>query len=533
MSSVPPNMPPGGYDPRTQWRVYREQQRAAWRAQRDAWKAQQYAYKAKYSNAYGPRVPSVVGPLILVAIGVVWLLIHAGRIAPENFWSWYGKWWPLMLIAAGLAMLAEWALDLRREAPVRRGTGFVGILILLAVIGFFASGTSRGIWGPWRGDWGDHDGDNFFNMFGQPQHDLDQQVLNVAIPSGAAVQIENPRGDVSVTAGDSPNIEVQAHAIAFASSDEEAKKIFEAEKARVTVSGSAVLVKSDSNSSGRLNLTVTVPKSAHVTVQSGHGDVTAANLESGLNINSSHGDVHLSVIKGSVQVHFSTDRGDFSAHQVNGDITAEGNCNDLTLSEIAGKVTINGELFGDVHMENVSGQIHVHTSVTDMDVAALPGDLTLNSDNLRVTQAKGQVRVTTHSKDVDLSQVYGDSYVQDRDGRIAVETAGNYAVEAKNLKGDVELTLPPNAAASVAGNTRNGDIISDFPLTINGDESKTVSGKIGAGGPKVMLTAENGDIHIKRGDEEPAPPPAVAGPTTGNGPHLRAPKAPPPPPVTQ
>ena len=76
MSSVPPNVPPGGYDPRTQWRVYREQQRAAWRAQRDAWKAQQYAYKAKYHHAYGPRVPSVVGPLILVAIGIVWLLIY-------------------------------------------------------------------------------------------------------------------------------------------------------------------------------------------------------------------------------------------------------------------------------------------------------------------------------------------------------------------------------------------------------------------------------------------------------------------------
>ena len=41
--STPPNMPPGGgqppytqYDPKTQWRVYREQQKVAWRAQRDA-----------------------------------------------------------------------------------------------------------------------------------------------------------------------------------------------------------------------------------------------------------------------------------------------------------------------------------------------------------------------------------------------------------------------------------------------------------------------------------------------------------------
>ena len=115
-------------------------------------------------------------------------------------------------------------------------------------------------------------------LFGLPEHDLDQQVLNVQIPSNAAVQIENPRGDVSVTAGDSPNIEVQAHEVAFAGSDDEAKKIFDAEQAHVTVSGNAVLVKSDSNSNGRLNLTVTVPKSAHVTVHSGHGDVTAANL---------------------------------------------------------------------------------------------------------------------------------------------------------------------------------------------------------------------------------------------------------------
>jgi DUF4097 and DUF4098 domain-containing protein YvlB len=218
---------------------------------------------------------------------------------------------------------------------------------------------------------------------------------------------------------------------------------------------------------------------------------------------------------------------------VNGDLTAEGNCNDLTLSEVTGKVTVNGELFGDVHMENVTGPIHVHTSVTDMDVAALPGDLTLNPDTLRVTQAKGQVRVTTHSKDVDLSQVYGDSYVQDRDGRIAVETAGNYAVEAKNLKGDVELTLPPNAAAQVSGNTRNGDIVSDFPLTVSGDESKSVNGRIGAGGPKVVLTAENGDIHIKRGEDNPAPPPVVAGPPAPGATHLKPPKAPAAPPVSQ
>ena len=142
MSSVPPTTPPGGapppyppYDPKTQWRVYREQQKAAWRAQRDAWKAQRYAMKSSYAHAYGPRVPSLVGPILLVCIGIIALLIIAGRINAVSFWTWYAHWWPLLLIVAGLGLLAEWAIDLRRETPVRRGGSFIGILVLLAILG--------------------------------------------------------------------------------------------------------------------------------------------------------------------------------------------------------------------------------------------------------------------------------------------------------------------------------------------------------------------------------------------------------------
>jgi DUF4097 and DUF4098 domain-containing protein YvlB len=535
MSSVPPFTPPGGtpppYDPHTQWRIYREQQKAAWRAQRDAWKAQQHAIKAGYVRTYGPRVPSVVGPIILVAIGIVGVLLYSGHIAPSDFWAWYGHWWPVLLIAAGLALLGEWALDLRRTTPVRRGGGFVGILILLAILGIAAAGWN-GFWGPMRAEWGDQN-DNFFNFFGLPERDFDQQVLNVQVPANATVQIENPRGDVSVTAGDGSNVEVQAHEVAFANSDEDAKKIFDAEAAHVTVSGNTVLVKSESNSSGRLNLVITVPKTAQVTVNSARGDVTAAGLGAGVTVTASHGDVHLSAIQGSAQAHFSSDRGDFSAHQVGGDLTADGNCNDLTFSEIKGKVTLNGEIFGDVHMENIGGPVHLHTSVTDLDLAALPGDLTLNSDDLRVTQAKGQVRVVTHAKDVDLNQIYGDTYVSDSRGQISIEPAGSYSVEAKNGKGDVEVTLPPNASATVDGRTRNGDIVTDFALVVTGDESKTVTGKIGSGQAKISLSADIGDLRIKKGSEFPGAPLAPVAPAPPNAPHLKAPRGSVAKPVTQ
>jgi DUF4097 and DUF4098 domain-containing protein YvlB len=469
-----------------------------------------------------------VGPVILIGVGVVALLVLTGYVNGPEFWSWYGRWWPLVLIVAGLGLLGEWALDLRRKTPVRRSGSFVGIIILLAILGFGAAGWNH--MGPWF-NW-DHDNGDFFNAFGMPEHDNDQQALSAQIPANSTVEIENPRGDVSVTAGDGPNVEVQAHEVAYSNSEGDAKKIFDAEAAQLNVSGSAVLVKSEGNKSGRVNLTVTVPKTARVTVNAARGDLSASGLGAGLSVNTAHGDTHLNSITGSVQVHFSNNRNDFSAHQIAGDLTADGDCNDLTLSEIKGRVTTNGQIFGEVHLENITGPVSVHTSITDVQIAELPGDLTFDSDSLRVNESKGLVHVVTHSKDVDLSQIYGDSYVEDHDGRISVEPAGAYNVEAKNNKGDVELTLPPNASGEVSGRTHNGDIVSEFGLNISGDEDKSVNGRIGSGSSRIVLSSSNGDLRIKKGPAFPAAPavPNVAGvptvPAAPNARHLKAPKAP-------
>ncbi len=520
-------MPPGGapppfppYDSKTQWRAYREQQKAAWRAQREAWRAQQRAVKANYIGAYGPRIPSIVGPVILIAAGVIGLLALTGRINPGEFFGWYGHWWPMLLITAGLAMLAEWALDMRREVPVRRGGSFVGIIILLAILGVCASGWNHVR--PWFSEWGDHDND-FYNFFGLPEHDHDQKLVSAAIPGTPSIEIDNPRGDVSITAGDGSTVEVQAHELAYADSDSGANKIFDSEAAQLKVSGSAVTVKSNGNDSGRVNMAITVPRNARVTVETDKGDVTADGLGAGVKV-TAHGDVHLSEIAGLVEARFFDGKHDFSAHDVQGDVTSSGDLNDMTLSEIKGKVAQNGEILGDVHMETISGPIHLHTSVTDLQLAELPGDLTLDSDDLRVNEAKGQVRVVTHSKDVDLSQISGDSYVEDRDGSISVEPVGAYGVDAKNGKGDVEVTLPPNASAAVNARTRNGDIVSDFPMPSTEGENKLATFQIGSGGPKIVLSAENGDVRIKKGSAlPPAPeaPPTPKQPTAPDAQHLK------------
>ncbi len=84
------------------------------------------------------------------------------------------------------------------------------------------------------------------------------------------------------------------------------------------------------------------------------------------------------------------------------------------------------------------------------------------------------------------------------------------------------------------GRAHNGEVVTDFGLTVTGDEDKTVSGRIGSGTAHIVLTADNGDLHIKKESAvSPAEPPAPDAPAPPNARHLKSPKAPPAQPVTQ
>ena len=104
-----------------------------------------------------------------------------------------------------------------------------------------------------------------------PEHDSDQPVDSRQIPANASIEILNPRGDVSITAGDEPNLEVQAHEVAYADSDADGEEDLrqrgrarDGERQR----GADPIAE---QRPGRVNLTVTVPKSAKVTVNAGMG----------------------------------------------------------------------------------------------------------------------------------------------------------------------------------------------------------------------------------------------------------------------
>jgi hypothetical protein len=509
----PPPPPPPGYDPHAQRRFYRDQLRAQVRAQRDAVRAQSYQVRAQMR---GMRRSSVLSPILLIAVGVVFLLIETSRLDLSRFWDWYGHWWPLLLVAAGIILLAEWTFDqvhLRdpQRRPYRRciGLGVFLMLFFLVLAGVFASNVHDYPSGYSKLFPGWHiDQENLDEFFGD-KHESDQ-TLDLAFPAGGSLAVVDPRGDVTIDGtSDDGRIHVSEHKQVYARTDPDAESKSQQLGPVLTNEGLAFTLSVPSLDGARADLVILVPAAAAISVNANRGDIHVASIKAPVAVTANHGEVELSAITGPATAHINNGGASISAHSMGGGIAIQGHAQDVTLSDIVGTVTLGGEFFGTTHLERINGTIHFRTSRTDFQVARLDGEAEISPrSDLTVNQALGPLVLTTSNRNISLDRISGTVAVTDRNGTIDLTAApplGTIDLEDRN--GSVKLILPEHAGFSVQANTTNGEIYTDFPLPTSGSEShKNISGTAGAGGPMVHITTTNGDLSIDKGTVAPLPP---------------------------
>lgn len=540
-SYPPPPPPPPGYDPREQRRFQRDQFRAQMRAQRDALRAQRDMVRFQIR---GMRRGSVLGPILLIAIGVLFLLMESGRLDHQMFWEWYGHWWPLLLVAGGVVLLAEWAFDqyiLRdgQRPPYRRtlGGGVFLLLLILGIAGLIDSsghgipdGHSR-LFPGWHVD-----PDSFDELFGD-KHESDQ-TMDVAFPAGGSVAVVDPRGDVTLDGtSDDGRVHIAVHKQVYAHSDTDADIKAQQLSPSVISNGPALSINIAAIGGTRTDLVITLPATAIISVNAGHGDVHVASIKAAVTVIANHGDIDLSAITGMATAHINNPGSTLSAHSMGGGIAVEGHAQDVTLTDIAGPVTLTGEYFG-THLEHINGAIHYHTSRTELQVARLDGeaDISPHSD-LSIEQAAGPVVLNTSNHNVSLERIAGDIAVTDRNGTIELTAAppiGTITLEDRN--GSVRVTLPDKANFTIQAEATNGSI-DDSNMNLptqagpqNDGHRATLTGSTSASGPEVHITTTNGDISLDKGTVlplaplPPAPPKLTLAPAMP--PHTpRAPKA--------
>ena len=516
-AGTPPPPQPPGWDPWQQRRYMRDQakaQRAAAKAQAAQWRYQSRAM----------RRGSILAPLLMITVGVVFLLIETGRIDRVHFWGWYSQWWPLLLVGAGLVVLAEWALDqYSMRDPTRpqyRRTfgGGVSLLIVVFIVTGIVSAhvNNRRQFGIFPGM--HFDSDSLDEVFGD-KHESDQ-TLEAAFPEGSSLTVVNPRGDVTISGtSDDGKLHIALHKQVYAHSDSDAESRSEQLSPQVqqpSFNGAGgVTVTMPSLEGARGDLIITVPGTTATTVTANRGDIHIASIKGNVTATANRGDVDLSAITGQVTTHINNGRSSLTAHSIEGGLTIQGHAQDLTLADITGPVTLSGDFFGTTHMARVNGAIRFHTSRADFEMARLDGQTEIQRDSdVSADQVMGPLILTTRNGNVTLDRVAGDVTVTNRNGTIdltAAPTIGNITLVNRN--GSIRATLPQNAGFAVEAVSTDGSVESDFQLTgTQSDDRKSLRGNVGTGGPTVRLTTIHGDISLRKGDIQPIPPVAPAAP---------------------
>ncbi|HSU18480.1 MAG TPA: DUF4097 family beta strand repeat-containing protein [Acidobacteriaceae bacterium] len=506
--------------------------RATWKAQRRMGKDQARMFRAQMKaqreqmrwQRRSLRRGSLVGPLVLLGVGIVLLLAQTGRISWAHTLAWYGRWWPVVLIGAGVVLFAEWMLDQQRQDELGRptgsrvlGGGVVFLLLLLAFVGWSVRWADTDA--AWRNHYLGHDFGGLSRVLGEA-HESDAATTQ-PIPAGAGLVIHNPFGAVSVTgSSDDGQVHVNIHKQVYAWHESEADEKANRMQPVFSMDGNNLKLDMSGMDQGQADLTVEVPRSSPLWLNADHGDVHVSEIHAPVTIASRTGDLDLSAINGVVSAHVNNDDASVTVRSVTGPFTLQGRAGDISLANIDGAVMLQGDFFGSTSIERVNGPVRFETSRTRFSTARVDGELQIERGDLQGNQLFGPVTLTTRDRSIQLDDVAGPVQVNNRNGAVSITSATPLGpVEITNQHGSVDLGLPANAGFSVDAQTRNGDLDNEFGLQVQGEQNRhTLTGTVGNGGPAVHVTTSDGDISIRKSAVPPVPPHAPAAPKISTAP---------------
>ena len=112
--------------------------------------------------------------------------------------------------------------------------------------------------------------------------------------------------------------------------------------------------------------------------------------------------------------------------------------------------------------------------------------------DVKASTVNGSVRVTTTGL-AEASTVNGSVYVEM--GR----TDWTNELEFSTVNGGLTLVLPASLNTEIRASTVNGDLVTDYPLTVTGRFGRRrMQGTIGSGGRSLSLSTVNGEIRLKK-----------------------------------
>ena len=451
---------------------------------------------------------SIVGPLILITLGVLFLM---RTVWPEfSVFDLLAGYWPYLLIAWGVLQLIEITVRSARGAPlpgngITAGGWFLAVLICL--VGF----TIFEVRGPetW---WRRVSFNQGMDWFGQA-HDYTVRNQSKTAGKNPRIVIENLRGNAKIVGSDSVEIQLAGHKTVRAMKEAEANRANETTPVELIANGNTFTIRCNQDRAPHharvsTDLELTVPKGSTLEASGSTGDFDVTNLDGNININSDNAGIRLQDVGGDVKI--DTRKGDvIRCTNVRGNVELKGRNTDVELEKIAGAVTINGTFFGTISLRELAKPLRIDNFDTVVNLQKVNGHLVMDRGNFSAQNVVGPIALTTHATDIDLAGFSEAVEISVDKGDVSLRPGKGpiSRMTVKNGSGNIDLALPDGAKFVLKAATDRGDIENEFgtPLRLEtvGQGAK-LAGSIGTG-PSLSLTTDRGTITVRKsnGDEPP------------------------------
>ena len=464
------------------------------------------------------RRGSIIGPLILIGIGVLFLLRNVWPEIPVL--EILSRYWPFLLIAWGAIRLIEIFLWAVQSKPIPRNGisgGEWALIILLCVLGGSIH-TARQYAGrfptmrAWHG----------LVMEMGENYDYPLPSVETQCAKNCRVLIESFRGNARIIGTNEAVVRAGGREAVRSFQQPDADKANKQTPLELIRQGDEIIVRTNQDRvSDRMRVTsdleITVPADASVEAHGRAGDFDIQNVNGSVDISSDNAGVKLENIGGNARIDLR--RSDLvRAVNVKGKVDLKGRGQDLELQNIAGSVTVDGTYAGQIQLKNLAQQFRYQDPRITLRFENLPGQARMGTGEFTANNITGPLVLNGRSRDLRIAGFTQPVELTLERGDIELRPGKNVAkMDVRTRSGDIDLTLPAGAKFDLQASTERGEAHNDYgePLRVNAsNRGATIAGAVD-GGPQVRLTTGRGTITVRKsGSEETAFPDFPSLPTS-------------------
>lgn len=292
------------------------------------------------------------------------------------------------------------------------------------------------------------------------------------VNTGGTLFIDTDFGSIEVASWTSNKVQVEVSRTIDAFTKNEAERILDKLEITMNKRGNDVYVVarydrerfSWKNNRIKMRFVVSVPQVFNVDLKTAGGSISVSDLEGTVFSKTSGGSLNFGKIQGPV-----------TGKTSGGSIKLQSCVGDANVTSSGGGITIG----------QVNGNVEAHTS---------GGSITIDS-------AKGVVNATTSGGSINVQEVMGKIDAKTSGGSVTANITAQPEADCAltTSGGSVNVYLAKDIKVNLDAKTSGGRVHTEFPVTVQGELSKTkLQAEINGGGPLLYLRTSGGNVNIKQ-----------------------------------